>query len=226
MARAGCCRGRLRAGRSANSAESCQPGNVDVEHACAVADNRELGTTSEQMAGACAIPRSYSHGTALARVEGIKLASLAIMKSTTFQHDPSLDDVREAQRAECVALGYSWAEEKAERYRQRVSVAEWPDFWDDADDGRLPLELDSSSVELMRHTANRAARERWIELLTDQRSSEGDEGDEQFEPGAASRLARVRESLDPASKAEPWATSPASEGSGEAGEAVLVNWQL
>jgi hypothetical protein len=138
--------------------------------------------------------------------------------------DPSLD-VREDNRAESVALGQAWAEAKAEGYRGRISVAEWPDFWDDTDDGLLPPALDPSDRELMRHAANRAARERWGELLADQRSSEGDDGEE-FEPGAAAQEARVRESLDQASDSNPWSTPPADAAPDEANEATLVHWRL
>jgi hypothetical protein len=87
--------------------------------------------------------------------------------------------VHEAYEAEAIALGRVWAQEKADELRARVPVAEWPDFWDDANDGPLPPQI-SASADL-RHAARRAAHERWLELLADQRSAEAnDDEDDQL----------------------------------------------
>ena len=85
-------------------------------------------------------------------------------------------EVQEARAAEGIALGHAWAEAKADMLRSRVPVAEWPDFWDDAEHGPLPVELTLTERRDMLFAANRAARERWLELLQDQRSAES------FEP--------------------------------------------
>lgn len=145
------------------------------------------------------------------------------MTSTNLAADPSLDDAREDHRAESVALGQAWAEAKAESYRVRVCVAEWPDFWDDADDGGLPPGLDPGELEPMRHAANRAARERWGELLADQRTSESDDGGPD-EPGAAAQEVRVRESLAQSSDGEAWSAPPADAAADDTDEATLVRW--
>jgi hypothetical protein len=86
--------------------------------------------------------------------------------------------VHEAHQAEAIALGRVWAQEKADQLRARVPVTQWPDFWDDADDGLLPPQI-GESADLQR-AARRAAHERWLELLADQRTAEAtdDEADE------------------------------------------------
>jgi hypothetical protein len=91
---------------------------------------------------------------------------------TSLEHALYKSDVIEARAAEAIALGRAWAEEKANALRSRVPVAEWPDFWDDAEHGPLPLELTLTERGQMRVAANRAARERWLELIQDQRSAE------------------------------------------------------
>lgn len=100
----------------------------------------------------------------------------------------------EARVAEAMALGHAWAAEKADEYRDRVPAAEWPDFWDDRDDGPLPRELDAAERERMRRIANRAARERWLELVADQRAAESTEEDED-EAAAAALESELRASL-------------------------------
>lgn len=91
----------------------------------------------------------------------------ASLKHALYKHE-----VKEARAAEAIALGRAWAEEKANSLRAQVSVAQWPDFWDDAEHGPLPLELTLTERREMQAAANRAARERWLELLQDQRSAE------------------------------------------------------
>lgn len=110
-----------------------------------------------------------------------------------LKHARYKSSVEEARAAEAIALGRAWAEEKANELRRRVSVAEWPDFWDDAEQGPLPLELTLSERREMRAIANRAARERWLELLADQRAAEsvageGPEMEPQLGPGPRSTL--------------------------------------
>lgn len=95
-----------------------------------------------------------------------------------LKHARYKDSVKEVRNAEGVALGRAWAEEKANALRLRVPVAQWPDFWDDAEHGPLPLELTLSERREMQVTANRAARERWLELLADQRSAESEGSDD------------------------------------------------
>jgi hypothetical protein len=90
----------------------------------------------------------------------------------SLKHALYKSDVTEARAAEAIALGRAWAEEKADALRSRVPVAEWPDFWDDAEHGPLPLELTLTERREMQVAANRAARERWLELIQDQRSAE------------------------------------------------------
>jgi hypothetical protein len=85
-------------------------------------------------------------------------------------HARYLAGVDEALRAEAVALGQAWADEKADALRDRVPAEQWSDFWDDAEDQPLPSELHG-----VREHANRAARQRWIELVSEQRSVESAE---------------------------------------------------
>lgn len=79
-------------------------------------------------------------------------------------------DVAEDLRAEATALGRAWAEQKAEELRDGASPAEWPDFWDEAENGALPPDLDAAQLEEMSLAASRAARERWRELVREERA--------------------------------------------------------
>lgn len=91
-------------------------------------------------------------------------------------------NVAEDLRAEAIALGRAWAEQKAEALRETQPSADWPDFWDDADAGALPVDLEASRLDEMRAAATRAARERWREIVREQRErySAGDDDDREL----------------------------------------------
>jgi hypothetical protein len=78
----------------------------------------------------------------------------------------------ESRRLEAVARGRAWADERAARLRDRVPAEQWPECWDDADDGVLPSDPDSAEELRLRMAASRAAHERWRELITQQCSVE------------------------------------------------------
>jgi hypothetical protein len=96
--------------------------------------------------------------------------------------------IDEAHRAEAIALGRAWADELAERYRDETPAADWPDFWDDADDGPLPTNLRPEQRAAMKRVAHRAAHERWIELVADQRAAESIDEDTLEREAAAAQL--------------------------------------
>jgi hypothetical protein len=81
-------------------------------------------------------------------------------------------DITETGRMEAVALGRTWADERAARLRQHVPAEQWPDSWDDADDGPLPADADPSAQLRLRMLASNAAHQRWRELVAQQRASE------------------------------------------------------
>ena len=47
----------------------------------------------------------------------------------------------EDRRAEAIALGRAWADEKANTLRDDVPAADWPDFWNETSNGPLPLDV-------------------------------------------------------------------------------------
>lgn len=105
-------------------------------------------------------------------------------------------DEREDRRAEAIALGRNWADEQAERLRDSVPGADWPDFWSEADNGPLPLGLGWEERGEMFVAATRAAQERWRDLRDEQvrvESLEEDEG--QAEAAAAELEASLRNGL-------------------------------
>jgi hypothetical protein len=105
----------------------------------------------------------------------------------------------EALRAEGMALGAAWATDKANELRGVVEPADWPDFWNDADAGSLPEELSESERCEICYWANRVARERWIELVADERFGDTlEENAEEGEARAVNLEGRLRESLPPA----------------------------
>jgi hypothetical protein len=95
---------------------------------------------------------------------------------------------REDRRAEATALGRAWAEEKANALRDDVPAADWPDFWEEASNGPLPLELEWEERSDMLMSATRAAQDRWRELRSEQLLVESIEGDEGESEAAAVRL--------------------------------------
>jgi hypothetical protein len=95
----------------------------------------------------------------------------------SLRHAEYSPRVKAARTAEGIALGRVWAEMKASDIRDRVPADQWPDFWDDAEHGALPTDLTPTERLDMQRAANRAARERWIELVAEQRSAESAEDD-------------------------------------------------
>lgn len=90
---------------------------------------------------------------------------------------------------EASAFGHAWAEDKAAKLRERgVAGDDWPDFWNDADSGALPADLLLKERREMLSRANAAAHERWRELVSDARSSESPETNEDELLAAAERL--------------------------------------
>ena len=105
-------------------------------------------------------------------------------------------NISETRRLEAVALGHAWADQRAERLRDRLPADEWPDFWDDADNGPLPEDTDAEAQAGLGSVASRAAHERWRELTEHQRALEKIEEDEQALEASASDLeAELRRSL-------------------------------
>jgi hypothetical protein len=113
-------------------------------------------------------------------------------------HAKRRTQAQEDRRAEATALGRAWADEKANVLRDRIPAADWPDFWDEADNGQLPLDIDAEQGGQMLVSANRAAHDRWAELLKEQRSVESTEEDEHaLEAAAAQFEASLRGRLPP-----------------------------
>lgn len=111
-------------------------------------------------------------------------------------HPPERSAMERALVAEAIALGRAWAHGKADELRDRVPATDWPDFWDSADDGELPEGLDARELEQLRTEATRAARERWRELLTEQRSAESvDEAERELDASTAHLEAQLRSQL-------------------------------
>lgn len=102
----------------------------------------------------------------------------------------------EVDRTEAIALGRRWADERADALRDALPAADWPDFWDDAKDGPLPIGIRGARRRVFVATARRAARDRWRELLAEQRTLEGIEEDPHEAEASAVRLeAELREML-------------------------------
>lgn len=105
-----------------------------------------------------------------------------------LKHAEYSPQLKETRRAEAIALGRVWADEKADAIRDRVPAGQWPDFWVDAEHGPLPIDLTLTERHEMRHAANRAARERWVELVAEQRSAESIEDEGALVEGARQEL--------------------------------------
>jgi hypothetical protein len=84
-------------------------------------------------------------------------------------HAKRRTDAQEDRHAEASALGRAWADEKANTLSDQVPAAEWPDFWDEASNGPLPLDIEGKELGEMLVSATRAAHDRWAELLNEQR---------------------------------------------------------
>jgi hypothetical protein len=105
---------------------------------------------------------------------------------------------RSADRAavlaiEARALGYAWAEERADQLRPRPAE-EWPDFWQIADEGPLPADIPLRDRRDMQVRASAAARERWREIVADERTAAALEPDQEQ---AAAAAVRLQEQLEP-----------------------------
>ncbi len=77
--------------------------------------------------------------------------------------------------------GRLWAERKAETLRDGIPAADWPDLWDDAEQGSLPFsssELAGTRGAALETEALHAAHERWRELVVEQRNLEADQEQE------------------------------------------------
>lgn len=104
----------------------------------------------------------------------------------------------EARRAEAVALGRAWASDKADALRGAIDPEDWPDFWDEADAGSLPEQLSNAERRQLEELANAAARERWVELVADERFGDMlEENRDEIEARAAALESQLRESLPP-----------------------------
>jgi hypothetical protein len=106
-------------------------------------------------------------------------------------------DISESRRSEAAALGRAWAEDRAASLREHVPAEQWPDSWDDADDGPLPADADPSAQLRLRMMASDAAHQRWRELVAQQRASEAlERGQQTLEvqswPRARARRGRSR----------------------------------
>ena len=90
-----------------------------------------------------------------------------------------------------LAAGHSWAELKAEALRGTLAASEWPDAWDDRENPSIPFskhELTATDWIALSSLASRAAHERWLELVIEQRSIESFDGDADDDEVAASHL--------------------------------------
>jgi hypothetical protein len=104
----------------------------------------------------------------------------------------------EARRVEGVALGRAWAHDKAEELRGAIAPEEWPDFWNEADAGPLPEDMSLAQQRELYEVATAAARERWIELVADERFGDPlEENREEIEARSAALEGQLRESLPP-----------------------------
>jgi hypothetical protein len=104
----------------------------------------------------------------------------------------------EARRAEAVALGTAWANDRADELRGAVAPEDWPDFWEEAASGPLPGDMPDAEQRELYARATSAARERWVELVADERFGETlEENRDEVEARAAALEAQLRDSLPP-----------------------------
>jgi hypothetical protein len=104
----------------------------------------------------------------------------------------------EARRAEGIALGRAWASDRADELRGAIDPADWPDFWDEAGAGPLPDDMNRAEQRELYELATSAARERWIEIVADERFSDTlEENRDEVEARAAALEAELRGSLPP-----------------------------
>jgi hypothetical protein len=104
----------------------------------------------------------------------------------------------EARRAEGIALGRAWASDKADELRGAIDPADWPDFWDEADAGPLPGDMSLAEQRELYNRATLAARERWVDIVADERFSDTlEENRDETEARAAALEAELRGSLPP-----------------------------
>lgn len=106
--------------------------------------------------------------------------------------------VEEARRAEGIALGKAWASDKADELRGAIDPEDWPDFWSEADAGPLPEDLTLAEQRELFQRATSAARERWIELVADERQGDTlEENRDESEARAVDLETQLRECLPP-----------------------------
>ncbi len=88
------------------------------------------------------------------------------------------------------AAGRAWAEDKAATLRDAIPAVDWPDLWDDADNGRLSLgdQVTEEEQASLSPVAAHAAHERWRELVVEQRELESAEENQLDLEAEASRL--------------------------------------
>lgn len=104
----------------------------------------------------------------------------------------------EARRAEAIALGKAWADDRADELRGSIDPVEWPDFWDEAASGPLPEDMSVAEQRALYTLATSAARERWVELVADERFGETlEENRDEIEARAAALETQLRDSLPP-----------------------------
>ena len=104
----------------------------------------------------------------------------------------------EADQAEATALGRALADERANALRNTLPAADWPDFWQDTQDVRWPVELRGARRRTFAAAVERAAQDHWRELLAEQRAVEDIEEDPHEPESAAVQLEAVlRESVPP-----------------------------
>jgi hypothetical protein len=102
----------------------------------------------------------------------------------------------EVEQAQAAALGQALAEDRANALRHAVPAADWPDFWEDAQDVQWPVELRGARRLAFEAAAERAAQDRWRELLSEQRAVEDIEEDPHEPTADAAQLeAALRESV-------------------------------
>lgn len=132
------------------------------------------------------------------RTDRDRRRQLASQWRERLAHAKRRSESEEDRRAEGIALGRAWADRKASALRERVPASDWPDFWAEADNGQLPRDLEAPQRDQVLASANRAARERWLELLNEQRSVETlEEDDHDLEAAAARFEASLRGTLPP-----------------------------
>jgi hypothetical protein len=130
-------------------------------------------------------------------------SQLASQWGERLAHAKRRSETEEDVRVEGTALGHSWADQKANALRDRIRASDWPDFWEEASNGPLPRDLAGEQRDVLLASASRAAHERWLELLNEQRSVESTEEDEHELEAAAARFeASLERALPPTISAE------------------------